>query len=103
MDRGEVIKRLCELAFGKANDVAKLALLESDKQQYGIDNLDLSLLSELKINSNGSVEVKLLNRLTAIEMLLREFGADAAISRSAEGESFLEALKIAAAEAGGEK
>ena len=82
--REDVVRRMAELAFGKANDCVRLAL-EDDPP---VDKLDLSLLSEVKRNEKGTVEIKLIDRLRALEQLNQAAGQD-------EGEmsSFLEALK----------
>ena len=63
--RRDVTRRLAELAFGKANDCVRLAL-EDDPL---LDKLDLSLLSEVKRNDKGTVEIKLIDRLRALEHL----------------------------------
>lgn len=71
--RQDVIRRLAQLAFGRANDCVKLVLCEKPE----IDELDLSLLSEVKRNDKGTVEVKLIDRVRALEQLLQA-GTDAA-------------------------
>ena len=63
--RQDVTRRLAELAFGNANDCVKLALEEN----LCLDELDLSLLSEVKRNDKGTVEIKLIDRLRALEQL----------------------------------
>lgn len=64
--REDVLRRLAQLAFGRANDCVKLALgLEMD-----LEALDLSLLSEVKRNDKGTVEVRLMDRLAALRLLL---------------------------------
>lgn len=67
--------RLAELAFGRANDCVRLAL----GQAGDIDELDLSLLSEIKVTDRG-VELKLLDRLQALRLLseVRQAGAGGA-------------------------
>ena len=82
--RRDVTRRLAELAFGKANDCVRLAL-EDDPC---LDRLDLSLLSEVKRNDKGTVEVKLIDRLRALEQL-----AVVAQEEKTELESFLQALQ----------
>ena len=52
--RADVTRRLAELAFGKANDCVKLALEDEPR----LDKLDLSLLSEVKRNDKGTVEIR---------------------------------------------
>lgn len=63
--RQDVARRLAELAFGKANDCVRLVLEEGTP----LGRLDLSLLSEVKKNEKGTVEVKLVDRLRALEQL----------------------------------
>ena len=82
--RRDVTRRLAELAFGKANDCVRLAL-EDDPR---LDKLDLSLLSEVKRNDKGTVEIKLIDRLRALEQL-----ALVAEEEKTDFESFLQALQ----------
>ncbi len=83
VSREDVTRRLAELAFGKANDCVRLAL-EDDPQ---LGRLDLSLLSEVKRNDKGTVEIKLIDRLRALEQL-----AAVADDGSEDLEQFLQAL-----------
>lgn len=83
LTRADVARKLAELAYGRANDCATLVL------DPGADagKLDLSLLSEVKRSEKGAVEVKLLDRLKALEMLT------ALTEEGGEGmEKFLRAL-----------
>ncbi len=82
--RRDVTRRLAELAFGKANDCVRLAL-EDDPL---LDRLDLSLLSEVKRNDKGTVEIKLIDRLRALEQL-----ALVAEEEKTDLESLLQALQ----------
>ena len=66
-------RRLAELAFGKANDCVRLALEDDPK----LGKLDLSLLSEVKRNDKGTVEIKLIDRLRALEQLAAVAGESA--------------------------
>ena len=92
LDGAEVLRKIAELAFDRANDAAKLALL--DPGQIDLDKLDLTLLSEVKRGNNGVVEVKLLSRLDALALLAKLIGADG--GRTAAAESFFQALDEAA-------
>jgi len=65
--RQDVLRRLAQLAFGRANDCVKLVLNE----EPDLDALDLSLLSEVKRNDKGTVEVKLIDRVRALQELLQ--------------------------------
>ncbi len=80
----DVTRRLAELAFGKANDCVRLALEDAPK----LDRLDLSLLSEVKRNDKGTVEIKLIDRLRALEQL-----ALFAQEENTDLETFLAALQ----------
>jgi hypothetical protein len=82
--RQDVVRRMAELAFGKANDCVRLAL----EDEPPVDKLDLSLLSEVKRNEKGTVEIKLIDRLRALEQLSQAAGQE-------EGDmaSFLQALQ----------
>ena len=84
LTREDVARRLAELAFGKANDCVKLVLSDDTVP----DKLDLSLLTEVKRNDKGTVEVRLVDRLKALEqlaLLAQDGGEDV--------ESFLKALQ----------
>ena len=63
--REDVLRRLAELAFGRANDGAGLALRPGETDPEG---LDLSAVSELKVTDKG-VEVKFVDRVRALETL----------------------------------
>ena len=82
--RQDVTRRLAELAFGKANDCVRLALEDDPK----LGRLDLSLLSEVKRNEKGTVEIKLIDRLRALEQL-----AQVAEESGKDLEGFLKALQ----------
>ena len=82
--REDVTRRLTELAFGKANDCVRLAL--EDEPQ--LSKLDLSLLSEIKRNEKGTVEIKLIDRLRALEQLSQAAGQE-----GQDAEEFLRALQ----------
>ena len=84
ISRSDVTRRLAELAFGKANDCVRLAL-EDDPN---LGRLDLSLLSEVKRNDKGTVEIKLIDRLRALEQLAQVAGED-----TQDLEAFLLALQ----------
>jgi hypothetical protein len=72
LKRKNVLDRLGEMAFGASNDVMKLVFTGDKESEPNCDDLDLTLLSEIKRSSNGTVEVKLIDRLKVIELLLRE-------------------------------
>lgn len=75
--REDVLRRLAQLAFGRANDAARLALRP---REVDPESLDLSAVAELKVTDKG-VEVKLVDRVRALETLcslLENSGGDGA-------------------------
>lgn len=84
IQRADVARRLAELAFGKANDCVRL-VLETDPT---LEKLDLSLLSQVKRSEKGVVEVRLIDRLRALEQL-----SQMAEEQNSDLESFLKALQ----------
>ena len=84
VSRQDVTRRLAELAFGRANDCVRLALEEAPDLQA----LDLSLLSEVKRNEKGTVEIRLIDRLRALEQL-----AAVAKEENTGLETFLQAIQ----------
>lgn len=82
--RSDVARRLAELAFGKANDCVQLVLGED----VAVEGLDLSLLTELRRSEKGALEVRLVDRLRALEQL-----ANLAENEGTDLESFLQAMQ----------
>ena len=82
--REDVARRLAELAFGKVKDCVRLVL----EDEPTVDKLDLSLLSEVKRNDKGTVEIKLIDRLRALEQLSQATGRE-----EGDMDSFLRALQ----------
>ena len=82
--RQDVVRRMAELAFGKANDCVRLVL----EDEPTVDKLDLSLLSEVKRNDKGTVEIKLIDRLRALEQLSQAAGQE-----EGDLQEFLQALQ----------
>ena len=91
--RDDAVRRLAQLAFGRANDAVKLALRAEGTDP---DQLDLSAVAEFKVTDRG-VEVKLVDRVRALETLC-------SLLESGEGhgaEELYRALAEAAEEAEG--
>ena len=64
--REDALRRLAQLAFGRANDAARLAL---NPREVDPGALDLSAVAEIKVTDKGGVEVKLVDRVRALETL----------------------------------
>ena len=88
VSRKDVRRMLAELACGKVNDCVRLALEEDPN----LEKLDLRLLGGVKRNDNGTVEIKLIDRLKILEQL-----AEVADEGGSGVEGFLRTLQ------GGEK
>lgn len=86
VSRQDVTRRLAELAFGRANDCVRLVLEDAPDWE----SLDLSLLSEVKRNEKGTVEVRLIDRLQALEQL-----AAVASDGNTDLKEFLQAMQEA--------
>ena len=84
VDRQDVTRRLAELAFGRVNDCVRLVLEENPDLQ----DLDLSLLSEVRRSDKGGVEVRLIDRLRILEQLTRMTGEN-----RTDMDAFLQALQ----------
>lgn len=84
VSRQDILRRLAQLAFGRANDCVRLVLEDSPD----LSALDLSLLSEVKRNDKGTVEIKLIDRLQALEQL-----ATVADGEQTDMDDFLKALQ----------
>lgn len=89
--RDDAVRRLAQLAFGQANDAVKLAIHAGELDPEG---LDLSAVAEFKVTDKGGVEVKLVDRVRALETLC-------GLLESGEGHG-AEELYQALAEAAGE-
>ena len=66
--REDALRRLTELAFGRANDAVALAL-SPERERLDVQGLDLSAVSEFKVTEKGAVEIRFLDRIKALEAL----------------------------------
>ena len=64
--REDALRRLAQLAFGRANDGVRLAL---SGREADTDDLDLSAVAEIKVTDKGGVEIKFVDRVRALETL----------------------------------
>ena len=87
--REDALRRLAQLAFGRANDAARLALCP---REVDPGSLDLSAVAELKVTDKGGVEVKLVDRVRALETLCSLLGE----SGGGSAEELYQALEDAA-------
>lgn len=91
--RDEVLRQIEALAASPVNDAVRLAFL-SEEELPALDGLDLSAITEFKRNPNGSVELKFIDRLAALQWLMERAGEDP------RAEKLYEALNAAAGQEG---
>ena len=89
LNRDEILEALRHVALSRPNDAVSLALEPGNTH---VGSLDLWGVSEFKVSSTGAVEVKFLDRVKAISLLLECAGG---------GEDSMSAL-LSALEAGDE-
>ena len=87
-ERALVLAGLSRLAFGRANDAARLIFGEAPDAQ-ALQSLDLFQVSERKRDKAGGVEIKLFDRQKALERLLE---CAAQSDQGAQARALLEAL-----------
>lgn len=83
LQAGDIKRRMAAIAFGRANDCVRLAL----EPNCDVSDLDLTLLSEIRRSDKGLVEIKLCDRMEALQFL-----AQATEERSDPAARLLEAL-----------
>ncbi len=66
-----ILDKLLKLAESPANDAVRLAFLDEAGMEE-LKGLDLSAITELKRNSNGTVELKFVDRLAALKWLAEQ-------------------------------
>lgn len=74
-DREAVLEQIRKLAESRVNDAVRLAFL-SQEELGALDGLDLSAVAEFKRSSAGTVELKFIDRLAALQWLLERAGED---------------------------
>lgn len=77
IQRDQILEQMGRIADGRVNDAVKLAFLDSElsrEQLEEIGQLDLGALTEFKRSGNGTVEIKLVDRMAALEKLAALLG-----------------------------
>lgn len=93
----DFITEIRELALGKTNDAVRLVFLNPENNRLP-GKLDLRMISEIKRSSNGSVEIKLLNRIELLKLLAELTSEQSpAPGDGDEAERFFSAMDKAAA------
>lgn len=71
----ELQAALRRVVFGSINDVLRLFLHGEELTDEEIDKLDLFMVAELKRSKDGGMEIKLLDRLKALDMMMQTEGS----------------------------
>ena len=94
-DSGNIAAGLKRLAFGSCTDAVYLVFADELPPPSVIENLDLFNVSEIKRIKGGGVEVKLFDRLRALEKL---FELENSVSDSSKAADLIRALTSPAEE-----
>ena len=90
-DTGTVLSGLRRLAFGSCNDAVKLAFSDELPSEAELARLDLFNVSEIKRVRGGGVEVKVFDRIRAIEKL---YELETAFADRGSAEALINALTL---------
>ena len=69
--RKRVLQQIVDLARSCINDAVRLAFMGEDEVEL-IKELDLSAVKEIKRGSNGSIELKFIDRVEALKWLAEQ-------------------------------
>lgn len=94
LTRKHVLEQLWQIAAGRSNDVARLAFLTPERADELIQQMDLTCMAEVKRHGNGAVEIKSVDRIRALELLLSLMDSPKEAGDGAE--SFYHALEARA-------
>ena len=71
-DREKMIEKIADLAFADPTDAVRLAFLPVGSD---ISGLDVSMVTDVKVGEKGGSQVKLLDRLELMRLLVELMGA----------------------------
>lgn len=93
--REDILRKMYAIAGVRFNDAVRLAFLDQNQMDQ-IEGLDLTALKEFKRTPNGTVEIKLTDRVQVLEKVLELLDRP----QSGEGSDFLRALEDLGQEGG---
>lgn len=97
-DKETLIRQIADLAFSNPTDAVSLAFLPAGSDVTG---LDVSMVTDVKVGEKGGVQVKLLDKMELIRLLVELTGGDDREQEHAR--EFYAALEKAAEQMGGEQ
>jgi hypothetical protein len=84
------------MVFSKSNAILKIIFFDKEKDK-DLNHLDLRMVSEIKRQAGGGIEVKLQNRVELLKLLAQHFAEEKKQSEAPnEAESFFAAMDKAA-------
>ena len=92
--RAAAARALRRLAKGRPNDAVKLAYLDGENLE-ALEGLDLAALTEFKRSGSGGVEIRLVDRVALLKLLVELSGTE-----EEQAEAFFRAWEQKAEETG---
>ena len=94
-ERARLLKQMERLARSRGNDAVKLAYLDGERLEE-LEGLDLAALTEFKRSGSGGVEIRLVDRVALLKLLVELSGTE-----EEKAEAFFRAWEQKAEETGG--
>ena len=94
-ERARLLKQMEKLARSRGNDAVKLAFLDGERMEE-LEGLDLAALTEFKRSGSGGVEIRLVDRVALLKLLVELSGTE-----EEQAEAFFRAWEQKAEETGG--
>lgn len=70
--QNQILNMLKKMAFSNNNDILSALYIRNDKQEDHIKEIDLSNISKIRMDTNGSIEMVFVDRLKVL-LKLQEF------------------------------
>ena len=74
-ERARLLKQMEKLARSRGNDAVKLAYLDGENLE-ALEGLDLAALTEFKRSGSGGVEIRLVDRVALLKLLVELSGTE---------------------------
>ena len=93
-ERARLLKQMEKLARSRGNDAVKLAYLDGENLE-ALEGLDLAARTEFKRSGSGGVEIRLVDRVALLKLLVELSGTE-----EEQAEAFFRAWEQKAEETG---
>ena len=94
-ERARLLRQMEKLARSRGNDAVKLAFLDGENLE-ALEGLNLAALTECRRSGNGGVEIRLVDRVALLKLLVELSGTE-----EEQAEAFFRAWEQEAEETGG--